>query len=153
MNTEQRLEKIEKYIEERKQQQIKYPLDVNSITILSEYFMRISESIKFLAGVSGREFEIFLGSQGTSNFQVPKVEYFRFTANPSTDQLTTQVNFSNDAYVLVLSSNTAPAGLTSGSAYYVVNTTGTSFKLSATSGGSAINITDTGTGNQYLQLL
>lgn len=52
--------------------------------------------------------------------------------------------FSNGTYV-ILSGGSLPAGFTAGG-YYVVSASGASFELSATSGGSAINSTSTGSG-------
>jgi hypothetical protein len=39
-----------------------------------------------------------------------------------------------------------PTGFTAGTVYYVVSSSGSTFELSATSGGSAINSTSTGSG-------
>lgn len=55
--------------------------------------------------------------------------------------------------LLVTSTGTAPAGLSSGTAYFVVNSDGRGqFQLSTTLGGSAIDITDAGTGTHTVQL-
>jgi hypothetical protein len=43
-------------------------------------------------------------------------------------------------------SGTVPTGFTAGTAYYVVSSSGSTFELSATSGGGAINSSTTGTG-------
>ena len=45
-----------------------------------------------------------------------------------------------------LSGASLPAGFTAGTTYFVVSASGTTFELSATSGGSAINSTSTGSG-------
>lgn len=47
---------------------------------------------------------------------------------------------------VALSGASLPAGFTAGTVYYVVSSSGSTFQLSATSGGSAINSTSTGTG-------
>ena len=52
----------------------------------------------------------------------------------------------NGDAVRVTSSTTIPAGLVSGRIYYIVERTAGTFKLSLTVGGSAVNITSTGTG-------
>lgn len=44
---------------------------------------------------------------------------------------------------------TLPAGFTAGTTYYVVSSSGSTFELSATSGGSAINSTAAGSGTAY----
>ncbi len=56
----------------------------------------------------------------------------------------------NGTRVTVSSSTTLPAGLSTGVLYFVVNGTTNDFELSLTSGGSAVNITDDGTGTHTL---
>lgn len=70
-----------------------------------------------------------------------------FTVNASTDVVTANSHgFSNGYHVLVDSTVTLPGGLSKQVIYYVINVTTNTFQLSTTSGGSAVNITDTGTG-------
>ena len=77
------------------------------------------------------------------------------TANASTDKLTlnghgmvngTRVRFSTTASDL-------PGGLAVDTNYYVINTETNAFKVSTTSGGSAVNITDTGTGTHTVKMM
>jgi hypothetical protein len=51
---------------------------------------------------------------------------------------------------VVLSGGTAPTGFTNGTGYFVVSASGTTFQLSATSGGAAINSSSTGNGTVTL---
>lgn len=70
-----------------------------------------------------------------------------FTADDATDIITSSMHgLSNGDVVFLRSSTTLPAGLSADTAYYVISSTTNTFQLSATLGGSAINITDTGTG-------
>jgi len=63
----------------------------------------------------------------------------------------TTYSFTNGLQVTVNNVGGAlPTPLTAGSAYYVINTTGTTFKLSLTQGGAAIDITDAGTGTHFI---
>lgn len=75
---------------------------------------------------------------------------FTFTADDTTDVITAAGNtYINGNVVVVSSTTTLPAPLTANTVYYVrdVGTAGAgTFKLSATNGGSAINITSTGSG-------
>lgn len=48
--------------------------------------------------------------------------------------------------IKVISSSALPAGLTTGTVYYVISAATNTFSVSLTSGGSAVDITDTGTG-------
>lgn len=69
-----------------------------------------------------------------------------FTAATS-DVITSAAHgLANGDIVTVASSTTLPAGLSANTEYYVVEKTTDTFKLSATPGGTAIDITDTGTG-------
>jgi hypothetical protein len=68
------------------------------------------------------------------------------TAN---DKILKTAHGRNDGDLLLYTAGTgAIGGLTDGNYYFVVNKTANDFKLSATSGGSAINLTSTGTGSQ-----
>jgi len=77
---------------------------------------------------------------------------FAFTVNTSTDTLSIPgVTLPNGTPVMCLSSTTLPSGL--GAALtqrYVINSAAGSCKLSATVGGSALDITDAGTGTHYI---
>ena len=80
-----------------------------------------------------------------------------FTADAGTDVLTaTSHGLSDNDQVILSSTNTLPAGLSVNTIYYVISATTNTFQLSTTEGGSAVDITDTGTGthsfhtSQYL---
>ena len=76
-----------------------------------------------------------------------------FTANSISDVLTLEggVNpFQNGYPVQVRTDNALPVGLLVNTVYYVVNRTSTTLQLSATSGGSPINLTSAGAGNCWL---
>lgn len=62
--------------------------------------------------------------------------------------------FQNGQRLRVKSDGTAPAGLTAGSSYYVINSDGVGrFQLSSTLNGSAIDITDEGSGTHTIGLM
>lgn len=70
-----------------------------------------------------------------------------FTAVAATDICTsTGHNLHNGDPVTLSSTTTLPAGLSTGTTYWVISATTDTFQLSATPGGSAVNITSTGTG-------
>lgn len=76
-----------------------------------------------------------------------------FTAVAATDVLTTSgKNFSDGEKVRlsVSEGGSLPGGLALDTDYYVVSASGATLKLSATSGGSAIDLTSTGSGTLYL---
>jgi len=77
-----------------------------------------------------------------------------YTANAGTDKITFTTALANGTTLQLFTTSAAPAGLATGTTYYVVNsdTPTASCKLSLTSGGVAIDITGTGTGTQTFAL-
>lgn len=75
-----------------------------------------------------------------------------FTANSTTDVITLsgRTVANGDSFRLTNAGGALPAGLSANTNYYVINTTGSTCKLSLTSGGSAVDITGAGTGTQFL---
>ena len=75
-----------------------------------------------------------------------------FTAVAGTDVLTWGVHTPTDGERVKLtnSGGTLPAGLSTNTDYYVIDSAGSTCKLSATSGGVAIDITDAGTGTHFI---
>lgn len=67
-------------------------------------------------------------------------------AGANTFEVTAGHDLIDDDLVTLSTTGTLPAGVTTGTAYYVVSATSTLFSLAATRGGAAINITDTGSG-------
>lgn len=64
-----------------------------------------------------------------------------------TNTITSAGHGLSDGDVLLLTtSNTLPAGLSTATPYFVINSATDTFELSLTSGGAAVDITDTGTG-------
>ena len=73
-------------------------------------------------------------------------DYKTFTADNSTDTLTATAHGYLDGDMLFLGGNDLPAGLFPGKIYYVRDKTANTFKLSETSGGTAVDFTDDGSG-------
>lgn len=73
-----------------------------------------------------------------------------FTADNATDTMTATLHGLLNGVIVNVSNSGGglPAGLAAATDYYVVGATANTFQLSATSGGSAINITTNGTGTQ-----
>lgn len=70
-----------------------------------------------------------------------------FTANATTNVCTaTDHQFADGTRVRLTTSGTLPSGLSLATDYYVISRTGDTFQLSATLGGSAVDITTTGSG-------
>lgn len=89
------------------------------------------------------------GSPGPDVYVTTTASGFTFTADASTNTITAVSHGLPDGAVVTLSSTTTlPGGLGTypPNFYYVINRTNTTFQLSTTSGGSAVDITDAGTG-------
>ncbi len=77
-----------------------------------------------------------------------------FTADSGTDTLTANSHGLANADVLALATTSAlPGGLAIDTPYYVIGVTANTFQLAATRGGSAIDLTSTGTGTQSFIVL
>lgn len=92
-------------------------------------------------------------AEGTSQYSVLKLATspsYSFTAtHASPCVFTASGSYYGDGTLVSLSGGSLPAGFTATN-YFVVNASGDTFQLSATSGGSAINSTSTGSGNVIL---
>lgn len=75
-----------------------------------------------------------------------------FTADAGLDEFTLATHGLIDGTQIMLKNNAGalPAGLSPNVGYFVISATTNTFQLSTVSGGSAINITDTGTGTHYV---
>ncbi len=145
-----RIEALEKWKEERTRQQIVFPLDIQSITTLQKYFMRILNTVLTTTG-SGNTFVTYTGKQGSINFQVGIDTFIPYTVNISTNFITAASgDFPDDTAVYVATEDTFPNPLSDAFTFFVINSTGLTFQLSLTQNGSAIDITTTGTGRQYI---
>jgi hypothetical protein len=71
---------------------------------------------------------------------------FAFTATSASPAVFSGATLTNGTTV-TLAGTALPGGFTAGTPYFVVNTSGTTFELAATSGGTALNSTSAGSGN------
>lgn len=159
-----RIEVLEKYKADREQQQITLPLDQQSIDILNQYFFRVKDIYVYtVTGASSHVIAEVIGEQKdvvapiTGLFRTNKISFafsntVPYVVDPTSNFITAGDGmFLDDAEVTVYTSDTEPSGLTAGDTYYVRDSTGNRFKLSLTVGGAAIDITDGGTGRQFIQ--
>jgi len=76
-----------------------------------------------------------------------------FTANATTDICTSNSHgLTEGDKVQLTTTGTLPAGLSTATSYYVISVTTNTFQLATNPGGSAINITDTGSGTHSFNL-
>lgn len=145
------IDELRRRLDARDAQQITFPLDVQSINVLNRYFLRIVDSVVTTGGVSGQVFVQYVGNQNGTKVVMAEDTYVPYTVDTTTNVFTVNsAYFPNDTVVNVYTSDTVPSPLSTGTNYYVVNSTGLTFKLSTSLGGTAIDITTTGTGTQYV---
>ena len=137
---------------DRMSQQLTAPFDARSQTVLSKYFPKLIK-VFYIPDLNGHTVPI------VTLFNIDNSEYFLGNAAPMTTfkaDLTTyllyvnQNQFKNGDQVYVNAVLALPTPLDSTTKYWVVNTSGNQFKLSLTSGGAAINLTDNGSGELFI---
>jgi hypothetical protein len=154
---QRRIEALEKWKSERENQQIAFPIDVQSIDILNKYFVHYLSTISYQAGVGGNTFVSYLAQQNGLLFELNPPSLVSYTVNVATNYLTTNqfsgnLKFFDNQEVTLFTDGIAPDPLSAGlgTVYHVINSDGYTFQLSASSGGAAIDITDNGSGRQFI---
>lgn len=131
-----------KWREQKNSQQISYPLDYNSTVILNKSFLSIINNLDFTSS-SGQVFPNILVRQDGKIYLISvQTNLVQFTANPSTDVITLgtfissggQGSFSDGDQVMVNSTGDLPNPLVDNFPYTVVQSTGTTLKLSSPAG-------------------
>lgn len=154
---ENQIQSLEKWKAEKEKQQIAFPLDSQSIDILQKYFISYFSTISYSAGVGGNNFVSYLAKQDNLIFELNPPSLISYIVNVSTNYLTTfqysgNLKFFDNQEVLLYTDGTAPSPLSAGlgTVYHVINSDGYVFQLSATPGGAAIDITNNGSGRQFI---
>ncbi len=89
---------------------------------------------------------------GVVNFAVVESDNGTVTVDAGTDVFTSNGHgLADDEAVVFTTTDTLPAGLSANTPYFVRDSTTNTFKVSATKGGSAVDVTDTGTGTHSWQ--
>ncbi len=119
-----RITALEEWKKQRERQQITFPLDQQSIDILSKYLMRITGTIITTGGASGNVFTTYVGNQNNLNFQVSENTFVLYTVNTTSNIFTvnsdSKYRFFDDTQVFFVTEDTLPAPLTETN-YYVVS--------------------------------
>lgn len=123
---------------------------VVSVTTAQVFDVPAGSTVAFIGIWSATSAGTFRGSMPAgAALNTPLV----FTGAASTDVLTAPGSaFTNGQQVMVIDTDGSalPTGLAEATTYYVVNASGATFKLSSTSGGSAIDLTADGAGHVTL---
>lgn len=146
---ERRVQELENWKRQREQQQIVNPLDSTSIAILGQHFMHIVSTITRLQGAN-EEID-FVGKQDAIEFLVGRNTYVPYSVNVLSNRIIPSREFylENDRIVIFYTQDTFPNPLDGIGPFYVVNGTPRDFQVSSSQGGSPIDITTQGVGNQW----
>jgi hypothetical protein len=135
-------------------QLIKYPIDAESVKVLNLYFPRIVSDYKIVAGAGGNVFNDYILRQDTRTFFGQSTERsLRYTVDASSNVFTLVGGqyLLDGTHVYFSTSDTAPDPIdTLTGDYYIISASTNTFKISETLGGAEVDITDSGTGQQYI---
>jgi len=157
---EERLKKLEAKVAEleawkkaRIAQQLTYPLDKISTDIVQKDALIYISNLNFVR-VDGIEVPNILVKH---NGRVELISVYNqlqaFTVNASTNVFTSTAHgLADGQQVYFLSTGVLPSPLVDYTFYYIINASTDTFKVSATFGGAAVDITDTGTGTHFVFL-
>lgn len=154
---ESRVAALEKWQQQKTAQQVSFPLDIQSQTILNEYFLSKIASFTF-TNSGGQEIGTILVKQQNKIYAIDVLgSLILFTADDTTDVLTIgpdlvtgqQATVNDGNRVFLVSTDTLPSPLVDNVEYYIINSTGTTCQISS-DGINPIDLTDTGTGTQYM---
>lgn len=107
---------------------------------------KILVNVTGLSGTNTGNANVLLGGRyGTGTAPTGSVAATATNASPCVFTATGTA-YANGQQLVLAATSSVPTGFTANTTYYVVDASGTSFSLSATSGGAAINSSSTGSG-------
>ena len=147
------VDEIKLWINQRKIQQLVYPLDNVSRDIIGKDFLKYESNLDY-TNSSGQVFPNIIVSHDKKQELISVYPpLYSFIVDTTTDILTFDtLLYVNNDQVNLLTTDTLPSPLSDIVTYYIINVSGNTCQLSLTSGGAAINITSTGTGTHYSYL-
>lgn len=158
-----RVELLETWQQAKTKQQLTYPIDDKTLTILNTNFASVGDFFKSSTGsAAGKISDSFLLKQAGKSYLIDiALDLFSFTANASTDFITFGPDVSTGLVpvittgerVLLFSQTGLPGGLDDVTVYWTVSSSNNNTKLSLTSGGTAINITTNGSQGMYASIV
>lgn len=156
MNPEEKIRQLETRVEEltRKINDLSNPATLSEEfmrALVLKGFLRANLSLDYISPSNNSWRTVFVDflNSNLAFTGVDNAYYIKFTAATS-DVCTISGNIEDNTQVYLLSTNTLPSPLSETVPYYIINSTGSTFKLSTSLGGAAVNITDAGTGAHYL---
>lgn len=152
LQLETRVAELKAWKESRVKERLALPLDEESKKILHRGQWVFTKTVSYADTATDLSaVGMFFRINGRARVVMAFRERKAFTA-ATTDIITTtdgQHNLLSSDRLVLSTTGTLPAGLTTIDTYYPVSITATTFKVSLTEGGAAVDITDTGTGTHY----
>jgi len=122
-------------------------------TLSDKGFVRFKTGLTTYTNPSGLEFKSyiaeFLNTAGLISY-TPKPYLLKFTAATSDVCTSPNHNMIDDLGVYVVSTGVFPAPLGNTAQYFIIDATANTFKLALSPGGTAVDITSTGGGDNYV---
>lgn len=155
LQLEQRVSSLKDWKASIERERLNFPIDSISDKIIKKGVIVYNNNIRpAIFSLLNDLMVVCIGIKinGKKRFVVASTPLFSFTANAGTDFITNTGgahNLADNEQISLATTGTLPGGLSAGGLYYVINRTNTTFQLSVSSGGSAIDIVDAGTGTHY----
>lgn len=124
-------------------------------TLVNKGFLKANLKIDYVSASNNYWRNVFVDFLNTNMVLtgVDKSYYVKFTAATSDTCTADGKAPEDDTQVSVISTGSLPAPLVETVPYYIINSSGSTFKLSTSVGGAAVNITTSGSGAHYLQII
>lgn len=155
-NLTERVTKLESFIESIKSS-ANFPIEVQD-AFIAKGFLKADDQLLYYGGFSARQFNSIVVRSGFKKYVISTdnlAYYVPVSIDIATNILTTKDGTTMaDGYTVIFYSNgDVPVDLQNGQPLYVVNSSGTSFQVSLTIGGAAIDITAQGYGEVYANII
>lgn len=155
LQLESRLQTLKDWKNKRIAERLSFPIDPTSRTILNKDKLVFTGKTKMdITGITTDLLCVALGVRidNEKRYLFASSPLYEFTTNFTTNVITYtggHHNLNNGDSIAMTTTNTLPDGLDTITEYFIIERTATTFKVSETSGGSAVDIIDNGTGSHY----
>jgi hypothetical protein len=159
LQLEEKVTELTEWKQNREDDRLSFPVDTMSRKTLDrDLFVFTGRTFPFpltgLAALTSFATEVKINDKKRQ--LIFTLELLPFTVNAGTDVFTNtngEHNLQNGQQIGLATTSLLPGGLNSTTIYYIINRTGTTFKVSTSLGGSAVDVLDAGLGTQYYGIL
>lgn len=155
LQLEQKIQELTKWKDNRIKDRLTFPIDIQSKRTLNKNLfvytgknqIAITDLITDLIC-----FGLIFNVNGKRRAVLATFPLLSFVVNAASDIISNSNgphNLINGDAIVLTTTDTLPAGLSTNDFYYIINRTNTTFQVSLTKGGAAVNIINTGVGTHY----